>query len=78
MNTSQIIILGLGFLIDLYFLPITKKEFTDKEKLELILYVIRTAIVWVVIITTVLMVKKLQSKNPCPEYEKIENVYRLK
>ncbi len=79
MTTAQIIILGsiclLGIL-SIGFIFLSKKT-SVKEGAGMGLFFI-FGLVFMLLCLTLLELNKLRSENKCPEYEKVEDVYRLK
>lgn len=77
METSQIISLVVLFLISTFFIikiaihKDLKREIFD---LALGLYIIHLVISFILL----LIIDNNSKKSPCPQYEKIENVYKLK
>ena len=83
MNTAQIIIfiiLGIIMIGSYFKLAYTIDTNKPIGYVYLFIYTLTTAIFFMIAILATQQVNELrtQVKNKCPEYEKIENVYKLK
>ena len=74
MTTAQIIILTVFTILS--FGSIIRLGFLSEEKETFIIALISYSFILIVAITSLALLNKLHSK--CPEYERIENVYKLK
>lgn len=75
MTTAQIVILAATFI----FILIGLMNHNSKSKwypITLGLLILSVLMLWVGLLAATLSLN--QMKKPCPEYEKIENVYKLK
>ena len=77
MTTAQIIILILLFILDVF---LTLRHMYKDGRLGLLLigHTIRMCLTYTILISIITLYNTAISKHPCPEYEKVENVYKIK
>jgi amino acid permease len=80
MITGQIITLSIICLLALisYITCILTNRNSEKNALVSILFILFILMTFVSYLVTLEMNSLRDNKNKCPEYEKIENVYKLK
>lgn len=81
MTTQQILlfsILGVLILFSIFVNALSKKQSTKMFSLFLLIYALSLLLTIAIIQTLRVNELKKQINNKCPEYEKIENVYKLK
>jgi hypothetical protein len=83
MHIAQIIVFGIVLILDFYltFNHISYLLFTnkvDKRGFMFFGHVFRFIFVWMIILALTLELNKYISNKPCPELEKLENVYKMK
>jgi len=80
MTTAQtiiLLILSIMMIIEYFGTALSKSE--NKKLIFIVMWLFSSAITMsLLILTTIDNEKLLKERGKCPEYEKIENVYRLK
>ena len=82
MTTAQIVIYIVLFILD-FSLSIDyinnrkdKNGYTQKYVFFGRMFVL--SLLWMIVVTLTFNLNKLQSTNPCPQLEKVENLYKIK
>lgn len=82
MTAAQIIILSVLFLIlslsTFYYFRKAQKHDCNVEDMGYFLYVVCLFFTFFILGITLIENNKLMKQMKCPEYEKVENVYKLK
>jgi len=79
MTTAQIIIYSILFIIDIALTTHhINKAMNKGNPFIFLLQLIRMCITWSFLIVITLNMNDLSKPNPCPELEKVENVYKIK
>ena len=79
MTTAQIIIIAilLGLSVISSAAGILQKN-TNSKDAYIILSTFFTCVITIILIAVMIKMNELLSNNPCPELEKLENVYKIK
>lgn len=79
MTTTQIIVVSFLFIFIVYPLFYLEIKNQDKDKIGLgLLGLISTILIFFAFILNSIELNKLKKSLDCPEYEKVENVYKRK
>lgn len=83
MTTVQIVIFCLLGSFDIYLAisHMRLMQITDgyvRSNNLFIFHLVRFLFTWGIVIVTTFEMNRLSSPNPCPQLEKVENVYKLK
>lgn len=76
--TLHFIFLSILFVLDLFATGNSFVKTTEKNPLFLVFIIIRISVVWSLLFVLLAINNKYKLENPCPEFEKVENVYKLK
>ncbi len=79
MTTAQILLIGLTIL--LLVITISATFGTKREEIKAPLFMISMMLLLIlsaIAISVTIRMNILSSKNPCPQLERVENVYKLK
>jgi hypothetical protein len=79
MTTAQIIIYLILFIIDIGLTAHHINKSLNRGNPSIFgLSILRMSMTWLFLITATSRMNELRKPNPCPELEKVENVYKIK
>jgi glucan phosphoethanolaminetransferase (alkaline phosphatase superfamily) len=85
MIVAQIIVLSVLFILDVYLIIHHLKSLADlytingEKNLDIFsFHFLRVIFVWGLLILSIVYLNRASRENPCPELEKVENVYKIK